>query len=83
MNLCTGNYMNYYSNGLNAYNLLIIINEGNGEATSSLDVSILEEADKICTDFCKDKKMTFDECKELELLLEEKVFPYGVQIFKR
>lgn len=81
--LCTGHYMNYYSNQFDVnFDLFIIINEGNYEAVEPLGLHDLEDADRICTEYCTGKEMNSDECRELELLLEE-VFEYGVQVFKR
>ena len=76
--LCTGHYMNYYSDD---FDLFIIINEGNGEATNALSIDKINKADKICEVFCTDKEMTVKECRELVTLLEE-VFEYGVQVFR-
>lgn len=77
--LCTGHYMNYYGDN---FDLFVIINEGNGEATNALSVNKINKADKICEEFCTGKEMNVKECRELEELLEV-VFEYGVQVFKK
>lgn len=74
-NLCTGHYMNYY----NEYgmDLFIIINEGNGEATTPLDVEKLHKAEEICEKYVKNEPI---DKNALQYKLE-RVFEYGVQIY--
>ena len=77
-NLYTGHYMNYDES---KFDLFIIIHEGNSEATEPLSVDKINEADRICENYCTEKEMNVEECKELEMLLED-VFEYGVQVFR-
>lgn len=73
-NLCTGHYMNYYNE--NGMDLFIIINEGNGEATTPLDVEVLHKAEEICEKYVKNEPIDKN-ALQYEL---ERVFEYGVQI---
>ena len=77
-NLCTGHYINYYNNyNKHGMDLFIIINEGNGEATTPLDVEVLHRAEDICEKYIKNESIDKN-ALQYEL---EKVFEYGVQIY--
>lgn len=73
-NLCTGHYMNCYNE--NGMDLFIIINEGNGEATTPLDVEKLYKAEEICEKYVKNEPIDKN-ALQYEL---DRVFEYGVQI---
>ena len=79
LNLGTGHYMNYYDT-LGSKDMLIIINESNGDATEPLDTEKLHKAEDICEKYVdkafKDKNIRLELEKELEY-----IFEYGVQIY--
>lgn len=80
LELCTGNYMNYYGKYATNRGLFIIINEGNGQATEALDPEKINRADEICQRALSGRKITKELCKKLETLLDE-VFEFGTQVF--
>lgn len=80
INLCTGHYMNYYDSTLGGKDLFIIINEGNGEATTPLDIEKLHKAEEICEKYINEEHIDKDARKKLQNKLED-VFEYGVQIY--
>ena len=75
LHICTGHYMNYYNE--HGMDLFIIINEGNGEATTSLDVEKLYKAEEICEKYVENEPID-KSALQYEL---ERVFEYGVQIY--
>ena len=80
LELCTGNYMNYYGKYATNRGLFIIINEGNGQAPEALDPEKVNHADEICKEILSGKKITKEICEKLEARLDD-VFEFGTQVF--
>ena len=78
--LCTGHYMNYYNPIFKNKELIILINEANGEATDPLDVETLHKAEAICGKYMKEGFIDQADSDALREELED-IFEYGVQLY--
>lgn len=75
--IATGQYINLY--GKDGVDLFVIINEANGHVD---DVKMIQ-ASSYLEDVSAQYNLSEVNLEELELQLEERFFPYGVQIVKK